>query len=262
MRSVLLLFLCAGVLVAAQAFKLYLKDGSYQLAREYQIQGDRVHYYSTERSQWEDIPLALIDLSKTQSEHKAEEDRRTSELRSEAEEEHAEREQKREIASIPMEPGAYYKAGGKVEALPSANYQVVTDKKRRALQMISPVPIIPGKATVVIQNAHSKFLVTDDRPSFFLRLAKEERFGIIRLTPKKNLRIVENIAIIPVAKHAMEERKQMDTFEQQLGEGLFRVWPEKTLTPGEYALVEFSDKDDVEDVELLVWDFAVVPGGK
>jgi hypothetical protein len=67
---------------------------------------------------------------------------------------------------------------------------------------------------------------------------------------------------VPVAKQAMEERKQMDTFEQQLADGLYRVWPEKTLTPGEYALVEFSDKEDVDDVELLLWDFAVQTGSK
>ncbi len=79
----------------------------------------------------------------------------------------------------------------------------------------------------------------------------------MRLTPKKNTRIVENISIVPVAKQAIEERKQMDAFEQQVADGLYRVWPEKPLTPGEYALVEYSDKDDVEDVELLVWDFAV-----
>ena len=122
--------------------------------------------------------------------------------------------------------------------------------------MVSPVPLIPGKASVIVKGEHAKFAVDDNRPSFYLRLAKEERFGIIRLTPKKNIRVVENIAILPVAKQAFEERKQMDTFEQQLASGLYRVWPEKPLTPGEYALVEFSDREDADDVELLVWDFA------
>ncbi len=143
-----------------------------------------------------------------------------------------------------------------MEAVPPAEYQIITDKKRRALQMVSPVPLIPGKASVIVKGEHAKFSVDDNRPSFYMRLAKEERFGIVRLTPKKNLRIVENISIIPVAKQALEERKQMETFEQQLASGLYRIWPEKPLTPGEYALVEFSDKEDADDVELLVWDFA------
>jgi hypothetical protein len=37
------------------------------------------------------------------------------------------------------------------------------------------------------------------------------------------------------------------------------VWPEKDLAPGEYALVEFADKGDINDVELVIWDFAVRP---
>ncbi len=255
-RLFLLLLLGASALFA-ETFKLYLNDGSYQLVREYQVQGNRVHFYSTERSQWEDIPVSLVDLTKTAREHKAEVDQRTADGRAEVEEDKAERAEEREIASIPMDAGAYYKRDKKIEAVPSADYQVITDKKRRALQMISPVPLIPGKATVVVKGDHAKFVVTEVRPSFYLRLAKEERFGIVRLTPKKNTRIVENISIVPVAKQAIEERKQMDTFEQQVADGLYRVWPEKPLTPGEYALVEYSDKDDVEDVELLVWDFAV-----
>ncbi|HEX4170686.1 MAG TPA: hypothetical protein VHZ55_34930 [Bryobacteraceae bacterium] len=261
MRLVLLLIFCASALFG-EAFKLYLKDGSYQLVREYQVQGDRIHYYSTERSAWEDIPVSLVDVTKTQSEHKADEDRKVADAQAEDQEEKAERAERREIASIPVNPGAYYKVGDKIETVPSADYQVITDKKRRTLQMISPVPIIPGKASVIVKGEHATFIVPEERPSFYLRLAKEERFGIIRLTPKKNTRIVENIAIVPVAKQAMEERKQMDTFEQQLADGLYRVWPEKTLTPGEYALVEFSDKEDVDDVELLLWDFAVQTGSK
>jgi len=110
----------------------------------------------------------------------------------------------------------------------------------------------------VIQEEHSKFKVSESRPSFYLRLAKEERFGIIRLTSKKNARVVENVAIVPVSKESVEERKQIDTFQQQLGNGLYKIWPEKTLEPGEYALVEYSDTGDKSDIELLIWDFAVI----
>ncbi len=117
---------------------------------------------------------ALVDLTKTASEHKAEEDRRTADERAEDEEDKAVRAEQREIASIPMDPGAYYKRGGKMEAVPSADYQVITDKKRRAIQLISPVPLIPGKATVVVKGDHAKFIVPEARPSFYLRLAKEE----------------------------------------------------------------------------------------
>lgn len=254
--------LVSVALLLGDTFKLYLKDGSYHAVREYQLQGDRIRYFSTERGEWEEIPTELVDMGKTERERKAETEHTQASERAEMEEEKAEREQRREIASIPIDAGAYYKAGGKMEQVPAADYQVITDKKRRALQMVSPVPLIPGKAAVVIKGEHAKFSVDDDRPSFYLRLAKEERFGIVRVTPKKDMRVVENISIIPVAKQAIQERKQMETFEQELESGLYRIWPEKALTPGEYALIEFSEKDDVEDVELLVWDFAYHPAAQ
>jgi hypothetical protein len=255
-RIVLLLLLSAALLLG-DAFKLYLKEGGYHAVREYSVQGDRVHYFSTERGEWEDIPTELVDVEKTEKERKSKDAVASQTAQQEAEEDKALREQKREIASIPMESGAYFKVNNKVDTLPSAEYQVVTNKKRRTLQILSPIPLVPGKASVVIKGEHSNYFINETRPNFFLRLDKEQRFGIITLTPKKGMRVVENISIVPVANMASEERKQMETFEQDLGNELFKVWPEKDLAPGEYALVEFADKGDVSDVELVIWDFAV-----
>jgi hypothetical protein len=253
------LFLVAALLVFGDTFKLYLKDGDYHVVREYHVEGDRVKYYSTERGDWEEIPVSLVDLAKTEQQRKSRQEAQQEETRQQDEEDKAIRELRREIASIPMEPGGYYTQDGQVKPLKVADYQVVTDKKRRAIQILSPVPLVPGKASVVIKGTHSDFIVNEPRPNFYMRLAKEERFGIIRLTPKKDSRLVENISIVPVSKEAVEDRKQMDTFEQQLAEGLYRIWPEKPLEPGQYALVEFADSEDKDDIELLVWDFAVAP---
>jgi hypothetical protein len=254
-----LLFLLAAVLLFGETFKLYLKDGNYHLVREYQVEGDRIRYYSTERSQWEEIPKALIDLDRTEKERQARDQEQTREAREQDEEDQAERALRRKIASIPMDPGAYYEVGDQVKALARPDTQIITSKKRKMIQVLAPIPLVPGKATVIIKGEHSSFQVNEARPDFYLRLAKEEQFGIVSLTPKKNARIVENISIIPVAKQAIEDRKQMETFQQELASGLYRVWPEKPLTPGEYALVEYSDTGDVNDVELLVWDFAYRP---
>lgn len=256
MRVVLLLLLSA-LLLFGDTFKLYLKDGDYHVVREYQVLGDRVRYYSTERGEWEEIPTELVDLDKTERERKARGDEIKKEAREQDEEDAAVRAQQREIASIPQEPGGYYNDGSAVKTLKIADYQVITNKKRQVLSMLSPVPLIPGKASVVIKGEHSAFHVSEERPAFYMRLAKQERFGIIKLTPKKGVRVVEDISIMPVAKAAYEEKKQMDVFQQELAEGLYRVWPEKTLPPGEYALVEYDETMQTDDIEMMIWDFAV-----
>ncbi len=59
MRKYLLALTILVCAAWAANVKLFLKDGSYHVVREYEVQTDtdRVHFYSIERSQWEDIPL-------------------------------------------------------------------------------------------------------------------------------------------------------------------------------------------------------------
>jgi len=51
-----------------------LKDGNFQLVREYQRNGERVRYFSVERGAWEEIPSAMVDWDATA---KAEKQRKT-----------------------------------------------------------------------------------------------------------------------------------------------------------------------------------------
>src|SRR2546429_4021503 len=111
MRKYLLALVILVCTAWAANLKLYLKDGSYHVVREYQVQPDRVHFYSVERSQWEDVPLDLVDLKRTRAEAaerqaKLEEDSKVIEA-----EEKAERDLEKEKSRIPQDAGVYWLEG-------------------------------------------------------------------------------------------------------------------------------------------------------
>lgn len=65
-------------LLSFENFKLYMTDGTFHLVREYKVAEDRVRYYSVERGDWEELPLTLVDLKRTEAERgkRAEEEKR------------------------------------------------------------------------------------------------------------------------------------------------------------------------------------------
>lgn len=62
----LILAVSIPVFAQDQVRRLILKDGSYQLVTKYEVKGDRVRYYSSEREEWEELPNALVDWPATE----------------------------------------------------------------------------------------------------------------------------------------------------------------------------------------------------
>src|SRR5262245_49541438 len=180
----LLAILLAWPLLAANV-RLYLKDGSSHVVREYEIKPDRVRFYSVERSEWEEIPLDLVDLKRTKAEQEERESERKAETAALDAEDKAERAVAREISRVRVEPGAYWVNGEQLVSLKLVESKVNSNKGRSILKAISPVPVFSGKATVEVDGEAAALRVTAERPEFYFRLAKEERFGIVRVTPQK-----------------------------------------------------------------------------
>ena len=237
--------------------RLYLKDGTYQLVSEYKIVKDRVSYLSAEREEWEEIPLDMVDLARTEKEAAQHEEDLKVDAKAQAEEDAAERTAVRQVEQIPSDPGVYYIHNDKLEVVKVAESKLVNNKKRQALKILSPIPMVAGKATLEIDGDSSSKEISDPRPEFFFRLSTFERFAIIKLTPtKKGSRVVETISIIPVTKQILQEMKEIETFKKQEGDNVYKIWPQKDMDPGEYALVEYTDGE--ETVNTQVWDFKIV----
>jgi hypothetical protein len=248
--------IAAAYLLCAANVKLYLKDGTYQLVREYKVENDRVSFLSTERDDWEEIPLSMVDLQKTQAEIKNREDMQREEAAANAAEEKAERDARKEVEQIPSAEGVYLIEAGKLIPIKPGESKVVTDKRRSVLKALSPIPMVSGKATLELDGSHATTGTANREPEFYIRLSAEERFGIVRLGDRKGNRVVEKLTIVPVTKEAIEEPDLVPTFRKQVADELFKIWPEKPIDPGEYAVVEYTEGK----VNMQVWDFFIAPG--
>jgi hypothetical protein len=248
-------FLLLASAVASAADRLYLKDGTYQLTNQYEVKTDRVRYYSTERGEWEEIPLEMVDLDRTKGEVVDRESQLAADAKAEAEERAAEKLAKKQVASIPTQAGAYYIRGDAMEPLKQAESKIVNNKTRSVLRVLSPIPTVPGKSTVELDGEHAPLRLTDVRPEFYFRLSDYEGVDLVRLTPKKSVRVVENVSILQLKNDRMVDEKfdKIETFKKQEADLLFRIWPMKPLPPGEYALIQYADGK----LNPQIWDFTI-----
>jgi hypothetical protein len=95
-------------------------------------------------------------------------------------------------------------------------------------------------------------------PEFYLRLSDDESFGIAKLTVVKNarvVRVVENLSVLSVQRDKIVDEKVeiIPTFKKQGADWLYKIWPEKPLEPGEYALIQYTEGK----MKPQIWDFSV-----
>jgi hypothetical protein len=271
----------AGVPALPRGKKLVLKDGTFQLVRDYRRNGERVRYLSAERGDWEEIPAAAVDWDATAqaaAAEQADEDALAKKIHAQ------EQAQKIETmldvdASLQVAPGVFLPPGegmflidGKsVRPLEQVGSQVKTDKKQFLKKVLSPVPIIPNKRNVEILGNKATIRVTNGQAEFYLReappdpdrttpIVKSSRPGesgpeveLVRATVKGNKRQLESIRNLFGQQE--EKRNTISIQRWEIAPTVFRFTISEPLQPGEYALAEILP----DGMNLYVWDFGVDP---
>ena len=243
--------------------KLMLKDGSFQLVREYQMEGDRVRYYSLDSSQWEEMPADLVDWDKTKKVAEDEAGRdaaAVAKARATEAKRHAE---PLDIdASVEAAPGVFLPPGeglfsfdGKsVLKLAQAPIESKLVKKKTIEQIFVPVPIIPTQHSIKIHRPHAEYRVENGQPEFYMRLTdgREPDLELIRATTRGDSREIEKLDQLFGQKRLTKSTLPMQRW--QVAPGLYRFTLGTALEPGEYALAEVVEDNGMS---LYVWDFGI-----
>lgn len=248
--------------------KLILKDGTFQLAREYKVQGEQVHYWSVERSAWEDIPAALVDWDAT---HKAEAEQaaRDAELKAKirASDLAARTKDINIDLSLEIKPGIFLPDGVGFYAFVN-NKQLFEMKQslaeskaaasRQIERIVTGLPVIPSKVTLQIPGEHAALRINSAEPEFYMRPAdgREPRFRLFRAQVKGGRRVLDSVSTYFSGKTG-DNGTDIAFQAWTPANGVFRYTMEQRLEPGEYAFVELID----EGMSSYVWDFGIDPPG-
>ena len=288
-RTILIGFLLLlAIFTAADTTKrLILKDGSYQSVTKYEVQGNRVHYYSAERFAWEDVPSSLVDWPATkkyeeelskgvahtaeQIDKEVEEDKREEEARTP------------EIAPnlrLPDGGGVYvvdyYRQNPELIELQQATSELNKDMKGNILRATIN-PLASTKQKIEVPGPHAKVQVHVPRPVVYLNIedtqdnattdgsdksndiqtppSKPNRYRFVRMDEKKDARVLGNLKVTITGKTSQQQLFVPSSGEPVSG-GWVKITPTEDLVAGEYAVVEMLGE---KEMNLYVWDFGVNP---
>ncbi len=254
--------LLTAPLLLAVGIKLYLKNGSFQLVKSYKVEGDRVRYYSLERSEWEEIPASLVDFKATQnakSEEKVQQKEQLEQARKlESERFQAAQNTGYEIQKgirLPTAPGVYAFDGTRVIHLIQLPGETTTDKKRAAVSLLMPAPLLKKQTLIVLPGVKGAIRISNPQPRFFVQDsdAWAATAQLLPLKQRKNSRVLEKIRSgIGVGKSG-EVREDLPLIRTRLAAGLYELKPAQPLPPGEYALGELIGKK----LNIDVWPFGI-----
>jgi hypothetical protein len=258
--------------------RLIMKDGTYQSATKWEVKGQRVRYYSSERYDWEELPNDLVDWPATDKYNNERAGQRDETIKEIAKADEAD---EREAPLIV--PGLRLPNTGGVFLLDTLNSQVqlveliqnggeLNKHTGRNILRAAVNPLaLSSTQTIELKGEHARVQSHVGQPAIFLNIdtadnsqaltqkksdkdQQPNRYGIVRVENKKDLRIVGKLNIAMYGKVSQKE-SWIPVTTSLLGDWV-KITPSEPLPPGEYAVVELLDK---KQINLFVWDFGVNP---
>jgi hypothetical protein len=260
--------------------KLVLTDGTYQVVREYTRNGDRVRYYSLERGTWEELPASMVDWTATDK--AATEEEKTA--AAQVEKIHKQEEAKRmdNVAEIdaslqvgggvflPDGEGMFVVEGKNIRILTQVSSQMKADKLRTLAQIVSPVPVVPGKQRLMLPGAHAALRIKSKGPEFYLRepppdpervskIQKSARPGdngpdveLIRAKVTRSGRELESINTL-FGQEMSKSSNVISIQRWEVAPSVYRFTLSEALPPGEYVLAQIIP----DGLDVFVWEFGI-----
>jgi hypothetical protein len=244
--------------------KLMLKDGSFQLVREYEVDGDRVRYFSIDQRDWEEIPASLVDWDATKKIATDEQARKAALIAKVHAAEVARRADAMDIdASIEIAPKVFLPSGdglfefdGKaIYPLTQAEADMKFSKTQMLKQVLIPVPIVPTRHTISLRGTRAKFRLKSAQTEFYMRTAdgREPQLDLIRAKVHGDKRDLENLDEL-FKEQAATGKISIPIQRWEIAHGVYRFTLGAALEPGEYAMAEVVQGGATS---LYFWDFGV-----
>jgi hypothetical protein len=279
LAAMLLALTCAHSWSQQNPKRLIMKDGSYQAVTQWEIKGDRVRYYSAERYDWEELPKDMVDWPATDKYNNERVSQRDETIKEIAKADEAD---EREAPLIV--PGLRLPNTGGVFLLDTLNNQpqlieliqnggeLNKHTGRNILRAAINPLALSSTQTIELKGEHARVQSHVGQPAIFLNIDTSDnsqpaltqkpsdkdqqpnRYGIVRVENKKDVRIVGKLNVAMYGKVSQKE-SWIPVTTSPLGDWV-KLTPSEPLPPGEYAVVELLEK---KQINLFVWDFGVNP---
>jgi hypothetical protein len=258
-----------------QIKRLILTDGSFERITRYSIQGDRVRYFSSERSAWEELPNSLVDWAATEKyarESASESADRVTVERAKDAKEKEETEARFPVVApglrLPLSDEVlmldFYQGESQLIVLDQNESDLNKNTRSNILRGVIN-PISSSKQTVELAGPKARIQAHIQSPAIYIPVkpadsqsgfgaeSAKDRFRIARCENRKGNRVVAAYSVAVYGK-VKQEAQYIDVVVEPLSTYWARIVPASPLPPGEYALVELDEKGTMN---MFVRDFGV-----